>query len=53
MSKPDCKVKNVLKVLLDEHDFEFSEDPETEEEEISSMFDRCVDKIKSLINGKK
>lgn len=50
--RKDAEVKSALKALLDEHDFEFSDDPDTEEKEVDSMLERCRQFILSLIESR-
>jgi hypothetical protein len=46
-------IKEILKTLLDDRSFEFSDDPDTQEEEINTMFERCFNKIKEMLKNSK
>lgn len=46
MSCSNSEIKKVLTVLLEEEDFEFSEDPDTEEQEIESLMSMLSKKNK-------
>jgi len=49
MSKENKDLKGVLKALLDQRDFEFSDDPDTEEQEIENMISTIRRKVDGMI----
>ena len=49
MSKKNKDLKGALKALLDQRDFEFSDDPDTEEQEIENMISTIRRKVDGMI----
>jgi len=49
MNERNKDLKGALKVLLDQRDFEFSDDPDTEEQGIENMISTIRRKVEGMI----